>query len=471
MYLIILSGGVGSRLWPVSRKLHPKPFMKMANGQSILQNTFLRGLHFAPKGIVNVTSQEFLFKIKKEWSELFPAEPCPFEPTYMLEPCGRNTAAAVAMACLWMAKKANENDVMLIMPSDHLVSNQEALNVAVASAKQLALQNKIVTFGITPHSPDTGYGYIECEGTVVKRFTEKPSLEKAKDYVASGKYLWNSGMFCFTAKTMLQEMAVHCPDILEGAKVCFNQSKNNHTSFYIDEKSFKNVREDSIDYAVMEKSDKVSIIPCDMGWSDIGNWEAVSQLFSKDENHNVIVGAAITEKTKHCYIESKHRLIATVGIENLAIIDTPDALLVAHKDNIQDVKKIYNSLATAGHSAHELHTTVHRPWGTYTVLEEGSQFKIKRIEVEPLASLSLQSHQCRSEHWVVIAGNAKVINDDQEILLNIGESTYIPAGHKHRLSNPSATDILIIIEVQTGSYVGEDDILRFEDMYNRVEYV
>lgn len=470
MHLVILSGGVGSRLWPASRKLHPKPFIKMPNGLSILQNTLLRAIYLRPKGIINVTNGEFLFKINKEWSELPSTSRQAIKPWYILEPFGKNTAAAIAMSCLWVANKIGKNETLLILPSDHLIANQEAFSDAVNQANKLASeQDKIVTFGIVPNAPETGYGYIEFENnSAVKKFIEKPSSEKAKEYLESGKYLWNSGMFCFKAGVMLEEMAKHCPDILSASQICFDASiTDNDNIFSIDAKSFQNVRDNSIDYAVMEKSNKVSVVPCDIGWSDIGNWNAISQTIKSDDNGNTINATTVIDKVSNCYIEGTKRLIAAIGVDNLVIVDTPDALLIANKNNTQDVKNIYNNLASSKHQTHETHLTVHRPWGSYTILEEQDNFKIKRIEVNPGASLSLQSHQHRSEHWVVVTGQAKVINDNQELLLNISQSTYIPAGCKHRLSNVSDSENLVIIEVQTGSYLGEDDIQRFEDIYRR----
>lgn len=476
VYSVILSGGVGSRLWPVSRKMHPKPFIKMANGLSILQHTFLRALSLDPQGILHVTRADFLFKVKQEWTEL----PCPsplsqskniIPMNYLLEPFGRNTAAAIAMASLWIEENQGGDTVLLVLPSDHLVTDQPAFQSAVSEASKLAsLEDKIVTFGIKPTSPQIGYGYIQHNGSKVERFVEKPSLDKAKSYLLSGDYLWNAGLFCFKASVMLQEMALHCPDILANSKTCFHASKNKiHPSdiLRVEPDTFRAVREDSIDFAVMEKSDKIALVSCDIGWNDVGTWNALSDALVGDENGNVISPGVITEKVNNCYIESDKRLIAAIGINNLVIIDTPDALLVTHKDNSQDVKNIYNQLAEAGHQSHEVHTTVHRPWGSYTVLEETANFKIKRICVHPRSSLSLQVHQHRSEHWVVISGCAQVINGEKNLLLHMNQSTYIPAGNKHRLSNLSDSENLVIIEVQVGSYLGEDDIQRFEDIYGR----
>jgi mannose-1-phosphate guanylyltransferase / mannose-6-phosphate isomerase len=469
LYTVILSGGIGSRLWPVSRKFFPKPFIKLSNGLSILQNTYLRALELSPKGVLNITSNEFLFKIQSEWNEIKTQQTSNIKSEFILEPFGRNTAAAIAMTSIYLKEREEEEGMILVLPSDHLISDQVAFKQAVNQAIELASNGKLVTFGMNPSAPETGFGYIEYEGTTVKRFVEKPSIEKAIEYLSSGKFLWNSGMFCFKPSTMLEDMAIHCPDILEQAQACYevsNFSKENMV--YLEDKSFAKIREESIDYALIEKSNRVAVVPCDIGWSDIGNWTAVSQMLTSDEQGNVVNGQVIAEKTQNCYIEGNARVIGTLGLDNLIIVDTPDALLVANKNNAQDVKQIYKRLAKSGHQAHEVHTRVFRPWGSYTVLEENKNFKIKRIVVNPGASLSLQSHEHRSEHWVVVSGQAKVINGERQLLLNTNESTYISAGNKHRLSNPSDTEFLSIIEVQTGNYLGEDDIIRYEDIYNRV---
>lgn len=470
MHLVVLSGGVGGRLWPESRKLTPKQFMKVFDKFSILQNTLKRGMEIKPNSIINVTNANFLEKIQKELNELMNDSNVHIKTSYILEPFGKNTAAAIAMSCLLVQKLHSDDDILLVLPSDHFISMQKEFNDAIHKAKELAQHGKIVTFGIKPTSAETGYGYIEFEDNIVKSFIEKPSIEKAIEYAISGKHLWNSGMFCFKANVMLKEMSEHCPDILEKAKLAFHSSQINKNSLLkIDPTTFSNVRDDSIDYAVLEKTDLVSVVPCDIGWTDIGNWDALSKVFKGDADGNVINAEAITEKVKDCYIKSNNRLIAAVGIENLAIIDTPDALLVANKTHAQDVKSIYNALVKSGHKSHELHTTDYRPWGSYTVIEESSNFKIKRLEVNPLGCLSLQSHKHRAEHWIVVEGKARVINGKESFDLSIGQSTYIPATNKHRLSNPSSVEKLVIIEIQTGEYLGEDDIERFEDVYGRCD--
>lgn len=441
----------------------------MANGLSILQNTFLRSLKLAPKGILNITGSEFLFKVKEEWQNVVHPAKTHVELDYISEPFGRNTAAAIAMASLWVAQKYDEDEVVLVLPSDHLIGDEDAFAKTVLTANTLAKQGLIVTFGLKPTAAETGYSYIEHNHNEVKNFVEKPSREQAQEYLNSGNYLWNSGMFCFKAKTMLQEMELYCPDILAASKICFNASSNEQSNLMkIESQTFAKVREDSIDYAAMERSKKIVVVPCDIGWSDVGTWNAMSQLSAPDANGNVLNGDIISTKSKNCYIESNGRLIAALGVENLIVVDTIDALLIVDKNHVDSVKDLYSNLAKSGHHTHMVHTVAYRPWGSYTVLEEGNGFKIKRIEVTPGASLSLQSHEHRSEHWIVISGEAIVINDSQELLLSVNQSTYITAGSKHRLSNPSSSEKLVLIEVQTGNYLGEDDIQRFEDVYGRV---
>jgi mannose-1-phosphate guanylyltransferase len=468
----ILCGGAGSRLWPVSRELHPKPFIRLADGQSLLQKAWLRGVA-QPEVVetLTVTNRELFFKTEDEYREVA-GQHKELVNGYILEPFGRNTAPAIAAAALQVAASHGEDALLLVLAADHLIADQAAFAQAVAQAMQLATQGKLVTFGIQPETPETGYGYIEADGNTVLRFVEKPSLEKAQAYLASGRYLWNSGMFCFSAGTMLREMQQHCPNILAATLACLEQSRSaqskNHTQIELDQATFGLVPDDSIDYAVMEKSKNVAVVPCSIGWSDIGSWNALGDLTAPDAQGNRIEGEVILHDVSNCYIQSNQRMVGGVGINNLIIIDTPDAVLVADRSRAQDVKHLFAQLKAQGHEVHKLHTTVHRPWGTYTVLENGLRFKIKRIEVRPSASLSLQMHHHRSEHWIVVSGMAKVVNGDQEIFINTNESTYIPAGHKHRLENPGVVD-LVMIEVQSGEYLGEDDIVRFEDVYGRVK--
>lgn len=468
----ILCGGAGSRLWPVSREQHPKPFIRLADGQSLLQKAFLRGAQLpGVVEVLTVTNRELFFKTEDEFREVNAGG---VATSFILEPFGRNTAPAIVAAALQVAKTHGDDAIMLILAADHLIADQSAFEQAVLKATELAALGKLVTFGIQPEAPETGYGYIEADGNTVLRFVEKPSLEKAQEYLASGRFLWNSGMFCFSAGSLLREMEKYHPQIVADMRVCLAQSRASEGKGFVqvelDPETFASVSEDSIDYAVMEKSDQVAVVPCNIGWSDIGSWSALGDLDLADANGNRVQGEAMLHATHNCTIQnsdqSNGRLIATVGVKNLIIIDTPDAVLIADKSCAQDVKHIYAQLKLNGHEAHKLHRTVHRPWGAYTVLEEGIGFKIKRIEVNPGAKISLQMHHHRSEHWVVVSGIAKVINGESELIVNTNESTYIPAGNRHRLENPGPLT-LVMIEVQSGAYVGEDDIERFEDSYGR----
>lgn len=464
----ILCGGAGSRLWPVSRELHPKPFIRLADGQSLLQKAFLRAAALPDVSeVLTVTNRELLFKTKDEFREVNAGN---LATSFVLEPFGRNTAAAIAAASMYVAKHHGDNALLLVLAADHIITDQNAFARVVAKAARLAEAAKIVTFGITPDSPETGFGYIEADGNVVLRFVEKPTANKAQEYLESGRYLWNSGMFCFSAETMLREMEHHCSDILAATKACIERSRElsgqGIAQLELDHESFGAVPSNSIDYALMERSAEVAVVPCSIGWSDIGSWGALGDLFAPDSDGNRIDGKVLLHDVKNCYIQSKERIVGAVGIENLVVVDTPDALLIADKARSQDVGLLYAELKRQGHDAYKLHRTVHRPWGTYTVLEEGNRFKIKRIVVKPGASLSLQMHHHRSEHWVVVSGMAKVVNGEREMLISTNESTYIPAGHKHRLDNPGVID-LVLIEVQSGEYLGEDDIVRYQDVYGR----
>lgn len=467
----ILCGGAGSRLWPVSRELHPKPFIRLADGRSLLQKAWLRGAVLPDVAeVLTVTNRELFFKTQDEYREVAGTVHKGLANGFILEPFGRNTAPAIAAAALQVAAMHGEDALMLVLPADHLIADQPAFAAAVTGAMQLAQQGKLVTFGIQPEAPETGYGYIEANGNTVLGFVEKPDLEKAQEYLATGRFLWNSGMFCFAAGAMLREMAQHCPAILAATRACIEQSNKaagkGFTQIELSPDTFGQVPDDSIDYAVMEKSRNVAVVPCSIGWSDIGSWSAISELVEPDSKGNRIEGEVQLHDVNNCYIQSNERMVGVVGLSNLIIVDTPDALLVADRSRAQDVKHVYASLKAQGHDVHKLHRTVHRPWGTYTILEEGPGFKIKRIEVKPGASLSLQMHHHRSEHWVVVSGAAKVTNGDHEILVRANESTYIPAGHKHRLENPGVVDV-VMIEVQSGEYLGEDDIVRFQDNYGR----
>lgn len=468
----ILCGGAGSRLWPVSRELHPKPFIRLADGRSLLQKAFLRGALLPGAGeVLTVTNRELFFKTEDEFREVNSAA---LPTSYILEPFGRNTAAAVASAALQVLEQHGADAQLLVLPADHVILDEPAFARAVLEASALAARGKLVTFGIRPDRPETGYGYIEANGTDVVRFVEKPSLHKAQEYLASGRFLWNAGMFCFSAGAMVAAMEKHCPAILNATRECIAVSRRasgkGFTQVELDADAFAKVPDDSIDYAVMEKASltagAVAVVACDIGWSDIGSWSAMGELIEPDSNGNRIEGEVLLHDVQNSFIQSNDRLIGAVGVKDLLVIDTADALLVAHRDRAQDVKVLYSRLKSDGHEAHRLHRTVHRPWGTYTVLEHGPRYQIKRIDVKPGGRLSLQMHHHRSEHWIVVSGMAKVTCEDREYFVSTNESTYISAGHKHRLENPGVLD-LVMIEVQSGEYLGEDDIVRFDDVYGR----
>ncbi|MDE2255322.1 MAG: mannose-1-phosphate guanylyltransferase/mannose-6-phosphate isomerase [Betaproteobacteria bacterium] len=464
---VIISGGAGSRLWPVSRESHPKPFIKLADGQSLLQKTFLRAAALpGVKEIYTVTNRDFFFKTDDEYREVNAAQ---VATTFLLEPFGRNTAAAVAAAALH-AESQQPDAVLLVLPADHLIHDQAAFVAAVQQATQLAREGWLVTFGIEPEAPETGFGYIEADDHKVKRFIEKPDAETARGLLAAGGHYWNSGMFCFTPATILQEMQRHCPQIVEGVQDCLGRSRRVQgeglMQVELDARSFEHVRDISIDYAVIEKSERVAVVPCNIGWSDIGTWAALGELLPPDALGNRCTGTVALYDVHNCAIHSEDRLVGAVGVEGLVIVDTPDALLVVAQDRTQDVRHVYTQLKARKHDAHKLHRTVHRPWGTYSILEEGPGFKIKRLVVKPKASLSLQMHHHRSEHWVVVSGMAKIINGEHDTFIRANESTFIPPCTPHRLMN-SGTVPLVMIEVQSGEYLGEDDIVRFDDIYSR----
>ena len=474
---VILSGGSGSRLWPVSRKLHPKPFMRLPDDETLMAKTYLRAVELpGVEDVLTVTNRDLYFRTRDEFTSIGRDD---IRQHYLLEPVGRNTAPAMAAAALHLQQKYGPDVSMLVMPADHLVSDSEAFREAVQAATRLAISERVVTFGIQPTHPETGFGYINAAkserlcggaGFAVNRFVEKPDLATAEEYVTSGDYYWNAGIFCMTAGTLLQELETHQPEMLAQVKATLQASETlvsgDVEQIELDQDSFSQVADISIDYAVMEKSAQVAVVPCDPGWSDIGSWTAFSEIMPEDEGGNRLIGDVIALDTQNTTVHSPDILTATVGVQDLVVVHTSDAVLIAHKDSAQQVKDVVAELGRTGHQAHLVHKTVHRPWGTYTTLEEGERFKIKRIVVKPGQSLSLQLHHHRSEHWVVVSGMARVVNDERELLLAPNESTFIPAGHQHRLENPGMID-LVLIEVQSGDYLGEDDIVRFEDRYGR----
>jgi mannose-1-phosphate guanylyltransferase len=468
LYPVILSGGSGSRLWPLSRKSHPKPFITLPDGESLIQKAFIKATELEEvRHLITVTNRDLLLKTADEYRSIGEAR---ITESFILEPWAKNTAPAVAAAALQIKQSFGSDAVMLVMAADHLITNLTEFQKTVHAAVELAKEGDIVTFGIEPDRVETGYGYIEHQDNKVLRFVEKPNYKRAQEYLDSGNFLWNSGMVCSTAETMLDEMAEHCPEILSCIRKCFEQSKLVEKfglcQLELDESLFEKVAAQSLDYAVLEKSRKVAVVPCDIGWNDIGSWTELGEIDNPDEYGNRIKGDVIAEDTQDTTIHADNRFIGALGVNNLFIIDTPDALLVANKTRAQEVKNIYTALEAKDHEVYKLHRTVHRPWGTYMVLQESEGLKIKRIEVKPGASLSLQMHHHRSEHWVVVSGVASVTNGETQINLHANQSTFIPAGRKHRLSN-SEESPCVIIEVQCGTYVGEDDIVRFDDVYGR----
>jgi len=452
---IILSGGSGTRLWPISRTLMPKQFVKLFDGVSLFQKTYLRNEKLSD-GIVVVSNSEQFFLALDQMEELS-APPASF----LLEPIGRNTAPAIALAALGV----DGDEVLLVSSSDHLIKDEAAYVDAVNTALSLANNGFLVTFGIAPTYPETGYGYIEADGYDVLSFKEKPDALTAKSYIQKGNFYWNSGMFCFKARVFLDELAKYAPQIYEASVVAYKNCVSVEGRTKIRLADMQNIPNESIDYALMEKSSLVKVVPCDMGWSDVGSFDSLDCELPKDKNGNTLSNT-ISIDSKDNLILASNRQIATIGVEDMMIVDTPDALLIAKKGSGQQVKEVVQQLKEQNSELHNIHLTVHRPWGTYTILEEQPGYKIKRIVVRPGKKLSLQKHLHRSEHWIVVSGTAKVTVGEDSYLVRANESTYIPMGEVHRLENEGKID-LAIIEAQVGEYLGEDDIVRLEDVYKR----
>jgi mannose-1-phosphate guanylyltransferase/mannose-6-phosphate isomerase len=468
----ILSGGAGTRLWPVSREALPKPFMRMPDGRTLFRRTCDRAAALPGAAApVIVTNREYYFLSRDELGGL----PNAGAARLLLEPVGRNTAPAILLATLAVAAAHGDEACLLVLPADHLIDNEPAFAACVAQAQALAAQGWLVTFGITAKSPATGYGYIRAGqafpggGRAVEQFVEKPDLARAQQYLADGNYLWNSGMFCFRAGDMLRAFETLKPELHRAGVACWEASKTKTVGddgIELAREAFERCENISIDYAIFEQAPKVAVVPGDLGWSDVGAWNEIAAQYPADAAGNGSASEAIFVDSAGCFVHSHDRLVATLGLKDVYVIDTPDALLVLDKARAQDVKKIVEQVKARGGDKHNFHVTVARPWGTYTLLQEAPGFKIKRIEVKAGRSLSLQMHYHRSEHWIVVSGTAKVVNGDKEFLVRTNESTYIPAGTRHRLENPGKVP-LVMIEVQSGGYLGEDDIVRFEDKYGR----
>lgn len=463
---VILAGGTGSRLWPLSRELYPKQLLQLIDETSLLQTTVLRVSQLVDVlPPLLVVGEEHRFIARSQVDGLGLAESC----SVLLEPVGRNTAPAICGAVEYCALESDEDTVLLVLPADHLILRKASFQEAVSRAVELAAEGKIVTFGIKPQHPETGYGYIEQgEGCSVKSFREKPDLATAQSYLEQGNYFWNSGMFAFTIKTFREEMEKLAPEMLSAMKNSVTDGVRDGLFFRLDETAMERSPSDSIDYALMEKTKRAAVVAADLDWSDIGSWHALWEVSAKDKDGNVCQGDVIMKDTRNCLVRAESTLVATVGLEDTLVVETSDAVLVAPMSRSQDVKKIVTSLKKSKRGEFKVHRTVYRPWGSYTVLEEQARYQIKRITVSPGAKLSLQMHHHRHEHWVVVSGTARITNGDDVFLLYENQSTYIPAGVNHRLENPGVIE-LELIEVQNGSYLGEDDIVRFEDDYGRNE--
>jgi mannose-1-phosphate guanylyltransferase/mannose-6-phosphate isomerase len=447
--------------------------MKLVDGESLAEKTFRRALGVAGKSpVLTVTSRDYYFYTRDLYNEVDGQE---HDHPFLLEPIGRNTAPAIALAALYIEKEFGPDALMLVLPADHLIREESHFQAAVDEARALAARGYLVTFGIYPTHPETGYGYIRkgeeiprSGGHEVSAFVEKPDEETARAYVKSGEYSWNSGMFCFSAGAYLEALKRFAPGIADGSRACWEGMDLSEQPMEIPMDLFSACPADSIDYAVMENAANCAVVSGDFGWSDIGSWKAMSELYESDEAGNRIQGKAVLVESRDCFVQGGDRLVAAVGVHDLVIVDTGDAVLVADRDRAQDVKEVVNQLSDLKDEAAEFHKTVYRPWGSFSILEDADDCKVKRLVVKPGQVLSLQMHYKRAEHWTVIKGIAKVRLGEKEFLLNPNESTYIPVETLHRLENPGTEDVHLI-EVQTGDYFGEDDIVRYEDIYGRLK--
>jgi mannose-1-phosphate guanylyltransferase len=473
---IIMAGGSGSRLWPLSRQQFPKQFLTLLGEHSMLQTTAhrLAGIEHAPTLVI--CNEEHRFSV----AEQLRVNQIP-NSGIVLEPVGRNTAPAIALAAM-LALSKGDDPLLLVLAADHVIKDEAAFCNAVNKAIPLAEQNQLVTFGIVPTAPETGYGYIQrgdalshCLGNGlenalgfnVAKFVEKPNLATAQDYIATGEYYWNSGMFMFKASTYLQELKQHSPKIFAACEASIANPQYDVDFIRINQLAFEACPDDSIDYAVMEKTQHAVVVPMDCGWNDVGSWSALWEIDDKDAQGNVFKGDVIGINTSNSYVNANEKLVAVIGLDDVVVVETKDAILVAKQSQVQQVKQVVEQLKAEQRSEWQHHREVYRPWGKYDSIDNGGRFQVKRITVKPGAKLSVQMHHHRAEHWIVVSGTAKVTNGDKQILLTENQSTYIPVGVVHALENPGKVD-LELIEVQSGSYLGEDDIVRFEDRYGRV---
>lgn len=468
---VILSGGSGTRLWPLSRSSYPKQFLSFLGNQSLFQQTILRfeGKSFDIASPIIIGNQEHRFLIAEQCRSIGVVPN-----TIILEPFGRNTAAAIALACIQanQGKQKNNDPLLLVMPADHVINDSNALGIAIEKGILQAELGQIVTFGIAPTHPETGYGYIRVkekntEPQKVEEFVEKPNLDTAEKYLNNGCYYWNSGIFLFKVSTMLKELDDYAPELLSSVMSAMNNCIRDLDFKKIGEDYFSNVPDISIDYAVMEKSSRVSVVPIDANWNDVGSWSSVWDISKKDESGNFYHGNVIAHQVKNSYIHSESRLVSLLGVDGLIVIETADAVMVTTKDKAQDVKKLVDIAKKENKKQASLHRQVYRPWGYYDSIEQGDRYQVKRLLVAPGQKLSLQMHHHRAEHWIVVAGTAKVYINGVESLITENQSVYIPVGSTHSLENPGKI-ALEIIEIQTGSYLAEDDIVRFSDQYGRL---
>ena len=460
---VIMAGGSGTRLWPLSRAAHPKQFLALHGKDTMLQATFKRLDGLDIQSSVTICNEEYRFFVAEQLREIDKLG------SIILEPVGRNTAPAIGLAAL---SSPEGEDVLLVLAADHVIQNEAAFTKTVMDAIPLADAGKLVTFGIVAHEPNTGYGYIkkgesQGPGFTVDAFIEKPSIEVAKEYLESGDYFWNSGMFLFKASRYLEELKRHRPDIYEACQLSMEGTSKDNDFLRVNETAFNACPSDSIDYAVMENTDDAVVVPMDAGWSDIGSWSSLWDISDKDGFGNVAYGDVMLHESHNSYIRADGNLVAAIGVDDLVIVSTKDVLVVAHKDSVQDVKVVAQQLKAESRPEWEQHREVYRPWGKYDSIDIGERYQVKRITVKPGAKLSVQMHHHRAEHWVVVSGSAKVTNGEKTFILSENESTYIPVGVIHALENSGKVP-LEIIEIQSGSYLGEDDIVRYEDIYGRV---